>query len=181
MLLYLSRLAVAALALAASRAVGGQYFAHRGRPGRQDHGRPGQRCGPPGHSRAVDAAGGWHVAHAGRLAADRSPRGQRLDGSAGRRARLTIGPGALVELVAPKRDPHLHGGRESRRGREVARGSRRPRSANRTVKGTQLFRIEKEKLVRLETDPLWLKGFEGRASASRSARWWPASTAATRR
>ena len=30
------------------------------------------------------------------------------------------------------------------------------------VKGTQLFRIEKEKLVRLEKDPLWLKGFEGR-------------------
>ena len=31
-----------------------------------------------------------------------------------------------------------------------------------TVKGTQLFRIDKEKLVRLETDPLWLKGFESR-------------------
>ena len=75
---------------------------------------------------------------------------------------LTIGPGALVELISPKHIRIFSGDVKVAAAEKSPVEVTGPDKLAVTVKGTQLFRIEKEKLVRLERDPLWLKGFEGR-------------------
>ena len=76
---------------------------------------------------------------------------------------ITLGPGALVEVVGPRKI-RVHSGDV-----KVATAEKAPvelvgpDTQNVAVKGTQLFRVEQEKLARLDKEPLWLKGFEGRA------------------
>ena len=75
---------------------------------------------------------------------------------------LTIGPGSLVELVSPKQIRIYSGDVKVMATEKSPVEVTGPDKQIVAVKETQLFRIEKERLVRLEKDPLWLKGFEGR-------------------
>jgi predicted Zn-dependent protease len=75
---------------------------------------------------------------------------------------IAIGPGALVEVVGPKK-VRVHSGDVKVVAAEKAPVELIGPDNQVTIKGTQLFRVEQEKLVRLDKEPLWLKGFEGRA------------------
>jgi tetratricopeptide (TPR) repeat protein len=75
--------------------------------------------------------------------------------------RLIVGPGSLVELVTPTQ-VRVHQGilevtGAPKNGIEVVG----PFKNTMTVEGTQLVKVEKEKLVRVPKEPLWLKGFKG--------------------
>jgi Flp pilus assembly protein TadD len=76
---------------------------------------------------------------------------------------VTLGPGAMVELAKPTQI-HLYSG-----DLKIAAGEKEtieltgPDRRTIEVKGTAVYRVDRDKLVRLEKDPLWLKGFEGSA------------------
>jgi Flp pilus assembly protein TadD len=76
--------------------------------------------------------------------------------------RLTIGPGGLVEIVGPKQIRIDSGDVKVVAAEKSPVEVVGPDKQSVRVAGTQLFRVQNEKLARLEKDPLWLKGFEGR-------------------
>ncbi|MBN2473222.1 MAG: hypothetical protein JXB62_01340 [Pirellulales bacterium] len=83
------------------------------------------------------------------------------------RADVTLGPGSLVEVVSPEQ-LRLSSGEL----KVVADGKAPltligPGEQKITVAGTQVYRLQKEKLVRVEQAPLWVAGFEG-ATANES-------------
>ena len=96
---------------------------------------------------------------------------------------ITIGPGALVEVVGPKKVRVHSGDVKVVAAEQVTEGLDSglvtgvpgvpadkapvelvsPDKQTVAVRGTQVFRVEKEKLARLDKAPLWLKDFEGLA------------------
>jgi hypothetical protein len=74
---------------------------------------------------------------------------------------VTLGPGALVELVKPGQIRIFSGDVKIAAGDEATVEVLGPGQQKIAVQGTAVYRIEQEKLVRLEREPLWLKGFEG--------------------
>ncbi len=74
---------------------------------------------------------------------------------------VTLGPGSLAELVKPNQvrlfDGEIKVTAEEKAPLEILG----PDGQKITVQGRQVFRLDKQKLVRLDKDPLWLKGFEG--------------------
>jgi tetratricopeptide (TPR) repeat protein len=82
---------------------------------------------------------------------------------AGNGRELVVGPGTLVELSTPGKIRVTQGEVQ------VVAGLKAPvqlmgmgdQKVDVTDRG--VYRVDKEKLVRLESDPAWLKGFEGRA------------------
>jgi predicted Zn-dependent protease len=75
--------------------------------------------------------------------------------------RLTLGPGTLVELVKPDEVRVLSGELEV----AVPTGDTLqllgPKEQMLTVKGTHAYRLEPDKVVQLEKEPSWLRGFKG--------------------
>jgi tetratricopeptide (TPR) repeat protein len=78
--------------------------------------------------------------------------------------RLTVGPGSLVELVSPKKIRVNSGDMKVVARKKSPVEVAGPDGQVVTVTGTQLFRIDNNRLVRLTADPLWLKGFEGQTA-----------------
>ncbi len=78
--------------------------------------------------------------------------------------RLVLGPGTLVELVSPKRVRVFEGELKI----AAAAGSPveliAPGGKTIQVDGKQLFRVERQALVKLEKEPLWLRGYEGKTA-----------------
>ncbi|MGA2061934.1 MAG: VIT domain-containing protein [Thermoguttaceae bacterium] len=74
---------------------------------------------------------------------------------------VTLGPGSLAELVRPNQirlfDGEIKVYAEDKSPLEILG----PDEQKIMVQGRQVFRLDKQKLVRLDKDPLWLKGFEG--------------------
>ncbi|MGD0897041.1 MAG: VIT domain-containing protein [Thermoguttaceae bacterium] len=78
---------------------------------------------------------------------------------------VTLGPGTLVEVAGAKQI-RVHSGEV-----KIAAAKNAPVELvgpdKQTVKvaGADIFRVQEEKLVRLDREPLWLKGFEGKVVA----------------
>ncbi|MDY3551508.1 VIT domain-containing protein [Gemmata sp. JC717] len=79
-------------------------------------------------------------------------------------AQLVVGPHSLVELVTADRVHLLNGELEVSATEAAPVELTGPDKQTVTVKSRQLFRIEKEKLVRTEHEPRWLQGFRGTAT-----------------
>jgi len=77
--------------------------------------------------------------------------------------RVTLGPGALVELVKPNQVRIASGDVKIVAGAKGPVEVHGPGQQKAEVKDTAIFRIEREKLVRLAEEPQWLRSFEGRA------------------
>ncbi len=80
---------------------------------------------------------------------------------------VTLGPGSLVEAVKPNQIRIFEGEVKVSAEEKAPLEILGPDEQKITVRGRQVFRLDKQKLVRLEKDPLWLKGFEG-ATANES-------------
>jgi len=76
--------------------------------------------------------------------------------------RVTLGPGALVELVKPNQIRIFSGDVKIAAGQQGPVEVHGPGQQKAEVKDTAIFRIDREKLVRLEEEPSWLRSFEGR-------------------
>ena len=78
--------------------------------------------------------------------------------------RMVLGPGTLVELVSPKRVRVFEGELKI----AAAAGSPveliAPGGKTIQVDGKQLFRVERQALVKLEKEPPWLRGYEGKTT-----------------
>ncbi len=77
-------------------------------------------------------------------------------------AELVVGPGSLVELATPQRIRLADGeiklvGAQKAPIQLLGPGDQKAQVTDRSV-----YRVQNEKLVRLDKDPPWLKGFEGR-------------------
>ncbi|AWM39466.1 Vault protein inter-alpha-trypsin [Gemmata obscuriglobus] len=79
-------------------------------------------------------------------------------------AQLVVGPHSLVELVTTNKIHLLNGELEVSATEAAPVELTGPDKQTVTVKSRQLFRIEKEKLVRTEHEPRWLQGFRGTAT-----------------
>src|SRR5262249_52457737 len=66
-----------------------------------------------------------------------------------------------VELVKPTEIHLLAGEVEISAAAETPVQLHGPDQQKQTIKGKQLFRVEKEKLVEVDKEPLWLQGFKG--------------------
>lgn len=75
-------------------------------------------------------------------------------------AAVIVGPHSTVELVKADEIKLLEGELEISTG-DTAVGLHGPDKQTLSVKGKQHYRVEKEKLVRVEKEPLWLQGFKG--------------------
>ncbi|MHC4176708.1 MAG: VIT domain-containing protein, partial [Planctomycetota bacterium] len=74
---------------------------------------------------------------------------------------VTLGPGSLVEVVKPGQVRVVHGVLKVVADAKAPVELLGPGQQKIQVKGTRIYRLEKEKLVRLDKAPLWLQGFEG--------------------
>ena len=80
-----------------------------------------------------------------------------------KQSQFILGPGSLVEVVSPTQ-VRVHAGEfESTAGENDVLELVGPGKEKVAVKGTALFRVKNDKLVRLENEPKWLKGFKGTA------------------
>ncbi len=77
---------------------------------------------------------------------------------------VTLGPGSLAELVKPNQIRLFEGEIKVTAEEKAPLEILGPDEQKITVQGRQVFRLDKQKLVRLDKDPLWLKGFEGAAA-----------------
>jgi predicted Zn-dependent protease len=75
------------------------------------------------------------------------------------KAALVVGPHSTVELVKANELRLIAGEMEVDSADAVELTG--PDNAKVSVKGKQVYRVEKEKLVRVEAEPKWLKGFKG--------------------
>ncbi|NQU25208.1 MAG: hypothetical protein HQ567_28320 [Candidatus Nealsonbacteria bacterium] len=80
---------------------------------------------------------------------------------------ITLGPGSLAELIMPGRIRLIHGELKVHADARRPLTLLAPNDQKLSVKGTRLLRLDDEKLVRVEKDPIWLQGFEG-ATANQS-------------
>jgi tetratricopeptide (TPR) repeat protein len=80
---------------------------------------------------------------------------------------VTLGPGSLAELVQPNRIRIFEGEIKVAAEENAPLEILTPGGQKITIKGRQVFRLDNQKLVRIDKDPPWLKGFEG-ASAVES-------------
>lgn len=76
---------------------------------------------------------------------------------------VTLGPGALVELVSPKQIRVHSGDVKVVAAKDVPVEVSGPDKREVEVKGTYLGRVQGQRLAQLDKPPLWLKGFEGKA------------------
>jgi hypothetical protein len=76
-------------------------------------------------------------------------------------AAVIVGPHSMVELVKADEIRLLAGEIEISAAADTPVELRGPDDQKVSVKGKQHFRVEKEKLVRVEQEPLWLRGFKG--------------------
>ena len=74
---------------------------------------------------------------------------------------ITLGPGTLVALVKPNQIRLLDGELKILTDEKAPIEILGPNEQKISVQGKQIFRLQNEKLVQLEKEPLWLKGFEG--------------------
>ena len=77
---------------------------------------------------------------------------------------LTLGPGSLVEVIKPGQIRVVHGVLKVVAGAKAPVELLGPAGEKIRVTGTQTYRLQQEKLVRLDKAPLWLQGFEGTIS-----------------
>jgi tetratricopeptide (TPR) repeat protein/Mg-chelatase subunit ChlD/outer membrane lipoprotein-sorting protein len=77
------------------------------------------------------------------------------------KSQIIAGPGALVELNDPKQIRLYSGDLKVSAEKDTPITLLSPGEEKIEVKEPGVYRVEKEKIVRLERDPKWLKGFEG--------------------
>jgi predicted Zn-dependent protease len=80
---------------------------------------------------------------------------------------VTFGPGSSAELVGPKQIRLFEGEIKISAEENSPLEILVPGGQKISVSGRQVFRLDNDKLVKLDKDPLWLKGFEG-ATANES-------------
>jgi len=78
---------------------------------------------------------------------------------------VALGPGSLAELAAPNRMRLAEGEIKIAAAPKAPVELLGPGGEKVSVEGTQLYRVQNGKLVRLEKEPLWLRAFEGRTTA----------------
>ncbi|WP_020476056.1 VIT domain-containing protein [Zavarzinella formosa] len=76
-------------------------------------------------------------------------------------ADVIVGPHSTVELVNANEIRLLAGEVEVSAANDAPVELHGPDKQKLTIKGKQLYRVEKDKLVRIEKEPLWLAGFKG--------------------
>ncbi len=81
-----------------------------------------------------------------------------------KRTRVILGPGTTVEVIKPDQLRVIEGQLEVSVPKDAAVEVLGHGQDRVVVKGTQHYRIEKEKLVRVAREPLWLKAFKGTTS-----------------
>jgi tetratricopeptide (TPR) repeat protein/outer membrane lipoprotein-sorting protein len=74
---------------------------------------------------------------------------------------VTLGPGSLVELVKPNQIRIFEGEVKVSTDEKAPLEILGPDQQKITVQNREVFRLDRQILVKLEKDPLWLKGFEG--------------------
>ncbi len=77
---------------------------------------------------------------------------------------VTLGPGSLVEVIKPNQVRVVHGVLKVVADPKAPVEVLGPGGLKIQIKRTQIYRLENEKLVRLDKAPLWLQGFEGATS-----------------
>ena len=77
---------------------------------------------------------------------------------------VTLGPGSLVEVIKPGQVRVVHGVLKVVAGAKAPVELLGPDGQKIRVTGTQTYRLQQEKLVRLDKAPLWLQGFEGKTN-----------------
>ena len=77
---------------------------------------------------------------------------------------VTLGPGSLAELAAPNRIRVAEGEIKIAAAPKAPVELLGPGGQKVSVEGTQIYRVQDEKLVRVEKEPLWLRAFEGRTA-----------------
>jgi len=78
------------------------------------------------------------------------------------RTELVIGPGSTVELVSPKQFRLAAGEIKIKAGGKTAVELVGPDGKKTTVSGTQIFRTDRQTLIKLQREPRWLLGYEGK-------------------
>ncbi|HYW78318.1 MAG TPA: VIT and VWA domain-containing protein, partial [Thermoguttaceae bacterium] len=74
---------------------------------------------------------------------------------------VILGPGSLVELIGPNQIRVISGEMKVVADAKSLLEVLGPNEQKLTVNKTQIVRLDKEKLVDVENEPLWLRGFEG--------------------
>ncbi len=78
--------------------------------------------------------------------------------------RVVLGPGTLLEVLKPDQ-LRLHAGQvEITAAKDASIGLLTHGQAKAVVKGTQLYRLDREQVVRLAEEPPWLKAFKGKTN-----------------
>jgi tetratricopeptide (TPR) repeat protein len=78
-----------------------------------------------------------------------------------KQTRVILGPGTLVELVKPMQIRLLQGQLEIAAPANTSIELFGPDEQKTTVKGAQFFRLDRQQIVQVDKEPLWLKGFKG--------------------